>query len=56
LQKRRVADLVFRVVRHSRHEHTDAPHPLALLRARRQRPRHCRAAAKQDDEIAPLYT
>jgi hypothetical protein len=29
---------------------------LALLRARRERPRHCRAAAKQNDEFAPSYT
>jgi len=27
-----------------------------LLRARRERPRRYRAAAKQDDEIAPSYT
>jgi hypothetical protein len=27
-----------------------------LLRARRERPRGSRAAAKQDDEIAPSYT
>jgi hypothetical protein len=27
-----------------------------LLRARRERPRRCRTAAKQDDEIAPSYT
>jgi hypothetical protein len=27
-----------------------------LLRARHERPRSCRAAAKQDDEIAPSYT
>jgi hypothetical protein len=27
-----------------------------LLRARSERPRRCRTAAKQDDEIAPSYT
>ena len=35
------------------HEHADAPHPLGLLRARRQRPRR-RRAAEQRDELAPL--
>src|SRR6516225_10046958 len=52
----RKASLAFRIVLGERDEHADAPHPLALLRARRERPRHCRAAAKQDDEIAPSYT
>jgi hypothetical protein len=28
---------------------------MALLRARRQRPSRCRAAAKQDDEFAPSH-
>jgi hypothetical protein len=37
-----------------RHQHADVPHPLALLRARRERPRG--RAAEQDDEIAPSYT
>jgi len=32
----------------------DAPHPLALLRARRERPRR-RAAAEQHDEVAPSH-
>src|SRR6516165_12062499 len=31
----------------------DAAHALALLRARRERPRRC--AAKQRDELAPLH-
>jgi hypothetical protein len=35
-------------------KHTDAPHPLGLLRARRERPRH-RHAAEQRDEIAPPH-
>jgi hypothetical protein len=35
----------------ARNEHADAPHAVALLRARRQRPR-CRAAEKSD-ELAP---
>jgi len=34
-----IAGLSFRIVRGERAEHTDAPHPLALLRARRERPR-----------------
>ena len=34
-------------------EHADAPHPLALLRARRERPRR-RRAAEQRDELAAL--
>ena len=33
-------------------QHTDAPHSLALLCARRERPR-CRRAAEQRDELAP---
>jgi hypothetical protein len=35
--------LRFRVVRHA-DQHTDAPHPLALLRPRRERPREGRTA------------
>ena len=42
-----------RIVRGRVHEHADAPHPLALLRARRQRPR--RRAAEQRDELAPPH-
>src|SRR5262245_43444888 len=34
--------------------HADAPHPLALLPARRERPPH-RRAAEQCDEVAPSY-
>ena len=43
----------FRIVRGECHEHADAPHPLGLLRARRERPRR-RRAAEQRDELAPL--
>ena len=54
LQKRCEADLALRIVRGRIHEHADAPHPLALLRARRERP--CgRRAAEQRDELAPLH-
>ena len=38
LQERRETGLPFRIVRGYSHEHADAPHPLALLRARRERP------------------
>jgi hypothetical protein len=31
------------------HQHADTPHPIRLLRARRERPRHCRAAQKRDE-------
>jgi hypothetical protein len=48
--------LVMRIVRRCGEEHADAAHTLALLRARRERPGGRRAAAKQDDEIAPSYT
>jgi hypothetical protein len=34
------------------HQHADTPHPIRLLRARRERPRHSRAAQKRD-ELAP---
>src|SRR6266446_789787 len=37
------------------HEHADAPHPLALLRARRERPRNSRAA-EQRNEGAPFHS
>jgi len=36
-----------------RHQHADPPHALALLRARRERPRD-RRAAEQRDELATL--
>jgi len=48
---RRETRLSFRVVRGEIHEHADAAHTLALLRARRQRPR--RRATEQRDELAP---
>src|SRR5262245_38074981 len=34
------------------HQHADAPHPLALLRPRQERPPR-RSAAEQRDELAP---
>src|SRR6478752_1479375 len=36
------------------HQHADTPHPMRLLRARRERPRHSRAAQKRD-ELASSY-
>src|SRR5262249_3311756 len=52
LQECRVAGLRLRIVRGVRHEHTNAPHPLALLRARRERPRS-RAAEPRDEVASP---
>jgi len=46
LKKRGDAALALRIVRGQVHEHADAPHPLALLRMRRERPR-CRRAAER---------
>src|SRR5262249_24536526 len=43
----------FGVILGMRHQHTDSPFPLALLRARRQRPR--RRAAEQRDELATFH-
>jgi hypothetical protein len=34
-------------------EHADTPHPLALLRARRERPRGGRAAEQRDELATP---
>src|SRR5262249_30811718 len=42
-----------RVVRGCGHEHADAPHPLGLLRAARERPRGYRAADERDEVAAP---
>jgi hypothetical protein len=51
LRERRVATLPLKIVFVSPHEHADAPHAVALLRPRRERP--CRRAAKSSDEFAP---
>src|SRR6516165_8266411 len=53
LHERRQACLSFRIVCGEGHEHADTPHPLALLRAHRERPR--RRAAEQRDELATLH-
>jgi hypothetical protein len=44
LRERRDARLPQEVVFVAHHQHADAPHPLALLRVRRERP--CRRAAE----------
>jgi hypothetical protein len=54
LEERRTACLPDRVVRSRAHEHANAPHPLGLLRARRERPSGRRAAESQD-ELAPFH-
>src|SRR5262249_41728227 len=47
------ASLSFQIGRSRAHEHVDAPHPLAVLRARRQRPR--RRTAEQRYELAASH-
>src|SRR5262249_79639 len=47
--------LVMRIVRRCGEEHADAPHPLALLRARSDGPRD-RRAAEQRDELPPSHS
>src|SRR6516164_3956033 len=47
--------LCFRVALRIAHQCSDPPHPVSLLRARRERP--CRgASAEQGDELAPLHS
>ena len=45
----------FRIVLSQAHEHPNAPHPLALLRPRRERP-PCSCAAEQRDELAAPHS
>src|SRR5262249_18395728 len=54
LQEGRVADLCLWVVRVVGHEHADAAHTLASLRARRERPRS--RPAEKSDELAPSHS
>src|SRR5262249_48290114 len=49
------ADAHFGIALRIRHQNPDAPHPVALLRPRRARPRS-RSAAKQRDERAALHS
>src|SRR5262249_50181015 len=46
------AGLPFSIARGEVHEDTDAPHPVRLLRPRRDRP-SCRRGAEQRHELAP---
>src|SRR5262249_32596723 len=52
LLKGRNARLSFRIILCDTLNEADPPHPLGLFRARRERPRGCRAA-EQCDELAP---
>src|SRR5262249_58608776 len=52
LKERRNKSLRHGIVFVEPHEHADAPHPLALLRPRREGPR--RRAAEARDEVAAL--
>src|SRR6516165_2430441 len=54
LQERPEAGLPYRIVRGCGQEHADPPHALALLRARRERPRG--RAAEQCDELALVHS
>ncbi len=56
LQERDPTGPRFRIVLGQVHEHTDAPHPLDRLRARRQRPRGRRAAEQRDELAAPCMS
>jgi hypothetical protein len=55
LCERQYAPLRCRIIRRETHEQADAPHALALLRTRRERPRG-RRAAEQRDEGAPCHS
>src|SRR5262245_31764766 len=52
-QERRESRLADLMALWKRHEHTEPPHALALLRPRHNRPR--RRAAEQADELAPPH-
>jgi hypothetical protein len=52
LRERRNEGLPHGIVFVARHEHADAPYPVALLRSRRERP-HGRSTEERD-EFAPL--
>src|SRR6266700_2974949 len=53
LSERIGAQLSLRVALNVLHHHRDPPQPLALLRARRERPRRC--TAKESDELAAFH-
>src|SRR6266436_1866131 len=48
------ARLCFRIIFADPQEQADAPHPIELLRARRERPSH-RRTAEERDELAPFH-
>src|SRR5262249_56898149 len=52
--ERREPSLLNRIAPRTAHQHADAPHPLALLRPRRERPRG--RAAEQRYERATLHS
>src|SRR5262249_61687259 len=54
LRERRAVRLPHAIVFVARHEHTDPPHAVALLRPRHERQR--RRAAEQPDELTPLHS
>src|SRR5262249_42485577 len=54
LSERGDAKLCFRIALGKAHQYTDPPHPVRLLRARRERPR--RRAAEQRDERATFHS
>jgi hypothetical protein len=49
LQERCQTGLSFRTIPGHAHEHTETPHPAALLRTRHDRQRCCRAAEQRED-------
>src|SRR5262249_49703271 len=53
LAERGQVPMTFRIIR-TPHQHRDLPHPLALLRARRERPRG--RAAEENDERAAFHS
>src|SRR5205823_13665093 len=53
LSERADPGLVCRIVRRARQKHADLSHPLALLRARDERP--CRTTSNSVDETAPSH-
>src|SRR5262245_8250575 len=56
LPERRDMGLYFQVALSITHQHTNPSHTLALLPARRNRPRNRRRAAEQRDELAPPHS
>src|SRR5258708_19131620 len=53
--ERHSTGLGFRLVLGLRHQHADAPRALALLPARRERPRRS-SATEERDELAPFHS